>query len=132
LRRRRLEQLNDTLQKRVRILLERDANPTAGIIDSQSVKIVGNISFSGFDGAKKVDRRKRHIVTDALGLLLFVTVHEASLADRASAEMVLTKVKAKVRTLMTIFADQEYTGVLIERMHTVLLLTIEIIKRTEH
>jgi putative transposase len=126
------EQVNDTLRKRVRMLADREANPTAGIIDSQSVKIVGNIGFSGFDGAKKVNGRKRHIVTDTLGLLLSVTVHEASLSDRASAEMVLVKVKEKVRTLVTIFADQGYTGELIKRMKLLLSLTLEIIKRTEH
>jgi len=67
----------------------RNPQPSAGIIDSQSVKIVANLGFSGFDGAKKVNGRKRHIVTDTLGLLLSVVVHEASLSDRASAGRVL-------------------------------------------
>ena len=126
------EQINDTLRKRVRMLLERDANPTAGIIDSQSVKIVGNIGFSGFDGAKKVNGRKRHIVTDTLGLLLSVTVHEASLSDRASAETVLARVAEKVRTLTMIFADQGYTGDLIRRVKLLFSITLEIVKRREH
>jgi putative transposase len=125
------EEINTILRKQVRVNAQRNAEPTAGVIDSQSVKIVGNIGFSGFDGAKKVNGRKRHIVTDTLGLLLSVTVHKASLSDRASAPMVLAHVRAKIKTLSHIFADQGYTGQLIDTVKTTLQMTIEIIKRTE-
>jgi putative transposase len=115
----------------VRIEDGRDTAPTAGIIDSQSVKIVANLGYAGFDGAKKVNGRKRHIVVDTLGLLLTVVVHEAHLSDRVSAETVLGKVRAQFRMVTTIFADQGYTGKLIEVMRTTLNFTLTIIKRNE-
>ncbi|MCA9363874.1 IS5 family transposase [Candidatus Kaiserbacteria bacterium] len=125
------ENINNQLRKEVRTKVGKNTEPTAGIIDSQSVKIVANIGHSGFDGAKKVNGRKRHIVTDTLGPLLTVVVHEANLSDRASAETVLAKVHASFEKITTIFADQGYTGKLIETIRTTLNITIEIIKRTE-
>jgi len=125
------EAINDRLRENVRSALGRDVEPTAGIIDSQSVKIVANVGYSGFDGAKKVNGRKRHIVTDTLGLLLEVVVHEASLSDRASAETVLARVHAQFKKVTTIFADQGYTGKLVALARSSLSMTIEIIKRTE-
>lgn len=125
------ERTNERLRVRVRLRAGRNPQPSAGIIDSQSVKIVANIGVSGFDGAKKVNGRKRHIVTDTLGLLLTVVVHEASLSDRESAETVLVKVRARFRRVKKIFADQGYTGKLIERVRVTLRMTIDIIKRAE-
>lgn len=125
------ERINDQLRVSVRVKAGRHPEPSAGVIDSQSVKIVANLGSSGFDGAKKVNGRKRHIVVDTLGLLLEVVVHEASLSDRTSAEMVLAKVHAQFKRVTTIFADQGYTGKLIASVQTTLHLTIQIIKRTE-
>ena len=125
------ETINDNLRIKVRVAAGRNPEPSAGIIDSQSVKIVANVGFSGFDGAKKVNGRKRHIVVDTLGLLLEVVVHEASLSDRESAGTVLAKVHAQFTRIKTIFADQGYTGKLINLVHTTLHMTIAIIKRTE-
>ncbi len=125
------ETINDRLRVSVRVKAGRNPQPSAGVIDSQSVKIVANIGYAGFDGAKKVNGRKRHIVVDTLGLLLEVVVHEASLSDRAGAETVLAKVHAQFKRVKTIFADQGYTGKLIRLAHTTLHMTITIIKRTE-
>jgi putative transposase len=125
------ENINARLRERIRLDAGKQRQPSAGVIDSQSVKIVANIGYSGFDGAKKVNGRKRHIVTDTLGLLLTVVVHEANLSDRASAETVLTKVRTSFRRIKTIFADQGYTGKLIETIQLTLKLTLTIIKRTE-
>lgn len=125
------ETINDRLRERARLHAGKQPEPTAGIIDSQSVKIGANIGFSGFDGAKKVNGRKRHIVTDTLGLLLEVVVHEASLSDRDGAEIVLAKVHAQFKKVVTVFADQGYTGKLIGRILLSLSITLEIVKRTE-
>lgn len=125
------ETINDRLRVKIRVNAGRNPEPSAGIIDSQSVKIVANIGYSGFDGAKKVNGRKRHIVTDTLGLLLEVVVHEANLSDRVSAETVLAKVRMQFKRIKTIFADQGYTGKLIALVQATLHMTIEIIKRTE-
>lgn len=125
------ESINTRLRMQVRIHDGRNPEPTAGVIDSQSVKIVANIGYAGFDGAKKVNGRKRHIVTDTLGLLLTVVVHEANVSDRVSAETVLMKLRSLYTTVTCIFADQGYTGKLIVYAQTVLNLTLTIIKRTE-
>ena len=125
------ERINTRLRKQIRIDAGRNPEPSAGIIDSQSVKIPANIGYSGFDGAKKINGRKRHIVTDTLGLLLAVVVHEASLSDRESAQTVLTEVRTRCKRIKTIFADQGYTGKLIGIVKRSLKLSIEIIKRIE-
>jgi len=125
------EAINARLRVAIRVRAGRNPEPSAGIIDSQSVKIVANIGYSGFDGAKKVNGRKRHIVTDTLGLLLEVVVHEANLSDRESAKTVLTKVRAHCKRIKTVFADQGYTGRLIAFIETTLNMTLTIIKRNE-
>lgn len=125
------ERINTRLRIKVRISAGRMPQPSAGIIDSQSVKIPANIGYSGFDGAKKVNGRKRHIVTDTMGLLLTVVVHEASLSDRESAYSVLAKVRMHFKRIAVIFADQGYTGKLVATVRTTLHLTLTIIKRTE-
>jgi putative transposase len=86
------ERVNTQLREEVRERAGREKEPTAGIIDSQSVKIVAFLGYSSFDGAKKVNGRKRHIVTDTLGLLLDVMAHDASLQDRATAAELLVRV----------------------------------------
>ena len=125
------EAINTRLRITVRTAAGRNPEPSAGIIDSQSVKIVANIGYSGFDGAKKVNGRKRHIVTDTLGLLLHVVVHDASLQDRATAESIIVRVRALFKRITTIFADQGYTGVLIALVKEKFDITLDIVKRTE-
>ncbi len=125
------EEINAHLRTRVRIEAGRNPEPSAGIIDSQSVKIVANLGSSGFDGAKKVNGRKRHIVTDTLGLLLTVVVHDASQQDRAAAFEVILRVRSLFKTVTTIFADQGYTGSLILLVKERLDITMDIVKRTE-
>ncbi|MGW7711523.1 transposase [Streptomyces sp. NPDC054771] len=90
----------------------RDAEPTAGVIDSQSVKadaVVGSDS-RGFDGGKLINGRKRHVVVDTLGLLLGVMVTAADTGDRATAQVLLERVADAHHRLALVWADGGYTG----------------------
>jgi len=69
----------------VRLQAGKTALPTAASIDSQSVKATQTACFHGYDGGKKINGIKRHILVDTIGLILAVVVHSADLRDRAGA-----------------------------------------------
>ncbi|MEM1042690.1 MAG: IS5 family transposase [Bacteroidota bacterium] len=96
------------LRRLVRRRADRDASPSAAIIDSPSVKTICHGSERGFDSGKRVKGRKRHILTDTLGLLLGVLVHEAGGNDSQYAPHLLDRVQGEVPRLEVIFADQGY------------------------
>jgi transposase len=89
-------EFHDRLRGQIRMTVGQDAEPTAGVIDSQSVKadaVVGRDS-RGFDGGKLVNRRKRHTVVDTLGLLLEVMVTAADIGGCAAAHHRLARIWA--------------------------------------
>ncbi|MFE4874669.1 IS5 family transposase [Streptomyces sp. NPDC056682] len=109
-------EFHNRLREKVRERAGRDPEPTAGVIDSQSVKadaVVGAGS-RGFDGGKLINGRKRHAVVDTLGLLLGVMVTAADTGDRTAAQVLLEQVTHAHHRLELVWADGGYPGSLIE------------------
>lgn len=127
-----LRRIHDTLRGYVRQSRSKKKQPTAAIIDSQTVKTVETTRVRGYDAGKKTKGRKRHIVVDTLGLVLGVVVHRANIQDWVGAKFVLERVRRSHRNLRVIWADGIYKakglpGWVRERLGCVL----EIVKRTE-
>jgi transposase len=125
-------EISNTLVMRAREQAGREASPTAGVIDSQSVKTTESGGPCGYDAGKKTKGRKRHIVTDTLGLLVGVLIHAANIQDRDGAPDVLNSIRSRWPWLRHVFADGGYAG---DKLQAALAdkgrWTLEIIKRSD-
>jgi len=128
------QRLTERLRARLRTGLGRDVQPSAAIVDSQSVKAAEWVGAStrGFDSGKKINGRKRHLAVDVEGFLLAVVVTAANIGDRMGAKLLVIALLDTVTRLKLIWADAGYDGTpLSDWIRSVANITLTIIKRTE-
>jgi putative transposase len=124
--------INHTLLLMAREAVGREASPSAGVIDSQSVKTTESGGPCGYDAGKKIKGRKRHILTDTQGFLVGAVIHTADIQDRDGAPDVLARIRHSFPWLRHVFADGGYAG---EKLKNALTKigewTLQIIKRSD-
>jgi transposase len=128
------QRLVDRLRTRLRVRARRDAQPSAAVVDSQSVKAADTVSAGsrGFDSGKKINGRKRHLAVDVEGFLLAVVVTAANIGDRMGAKLLVIAVLNVCTRLKLVWADAGYDGApLAQWIRSVADATLQIIKRTE-
>lgn len=124
---------HNDLREQVRQAEGREAEPSAAVIDSQSVRAAETVGADtrGWDAGKKAGGRKRHVIVDTIGLLLVVLVTAASVQDRDGARPALAFLRELYERIILVWADGGYAGKLVAWAKERLQLTLEIVKRSD-
>jgi putative transposase len=124
------ERLNAELRQRLRARLGRNPQPSAAIVDSQSVRTTGvGGKERGFDPAKKVEGRKRHLLVDTEGLVLEVRVHNAKVADEDGIKLLLESARDRLGHLLHLWVDAGYQGRGRRWVEEVLGVSVEVVRK---
>jgi putative transposase len=108
------QRIHDTIRAKVRQRVGRHKHPTGGCLDSQSVKTTAVPGARGFDKAKLVNGRKRHLLVDTTGLLMAIAVTAASVQDRDGARLLFSRLGGACKKLRLIWVDGGYRGQLLD------------------
>jgi transposase len=130
-----LRRLHDGLRAQVRAAAGRNAEPTAAVIDSQSVRAADTVpkASRGWDNAKKINGRKRHIAVDTGGLLLAVVITAANVQDRDGARPLLWNLHHACTRIVLVWADAGYATRKLAAWAVAMKMTIEVVaKRDRH
>lgn len=124
------ERINRAIRERLRVRLKRDPQPSAGIADSQSIKTSGvGGEQRGYDGGKKIDGRKRHLLVDTEGFVLKAKVHSAKISEQEGIKKLLRQADEKFPRLKHLWLDAGYRGEGKGWVEKVLGWTVEIVER---
>jgi putative transposase len=125
-----IEILHDTLREKVRIKKGKEISPSLGLVDSQSVKTASVTTEKGLDGNKRVNGRKRFILTDTLGLIIGILIVAANTGERAGAESLFYQARGKYPRLQKVLADQGFDGVeYVTRIESLFGFVFEIVNK---